>query len=62
MDLRDRGRRRVLAIGTEGEAEKALSLLWQTHFGLGWKEVLDPALVGEETTDIRSAMRPKTGG
>ena len=57
--LRDRGRRRVLAIGTEAEAEKALSLLWQTHFGLGWKEVLDPALVGEETTDIRSAMRPR---
>ncbi len=34
--MRLKERERILAIGSPAEAKEALSLLWQTHFGLGW--------------------------
>lgn len=33
---------RILAVGSEPEAAKALALLWQTHFGLGRELVIGP--------------------
>jgi GT2 family glycosyltransferase len=40
--LRRRERERVLAVGSPEEAQQALSLLWQTHYGLGWTDMLPP--------------------
>jgi GT2 family glycosyltransferase len=40
--LRRKERERVLAVGSATEAKHALSLLWQTHYGLGWSQVVPP--------------------
>lgn len=37
---------RILAIGTKGEADRALALLWQTHYGLDRGIVVDPFQAG----------------
>ena len=41
--LRALDRKRVLAIGSAGESQHALALLWQTHFGLGRQLQMGPA-------------------
>ena len=41
--LRRKERERILAIGSREEAQHALALLWQTHFGLGWSSVIAPS-------------------
>ncbi|MEZ4806978.1 MAG: glycosyltransferase [Flavobacteriales bacterium] len=40
--LRRKEQERILAVGSKAEAEQALALLWQTHYGLGWSAVVDP--------------------
>jgi GT2 family glycosyltransferase len=40
--IRRRERERILAVGSHEEGNKALALLWHTHYGLGWSRVLDP--------------------
>lgn len=40
--LRRKERERILAVGSPDEARQALSLLWQTHFGLGWSGAATP--------------------
>lgn len=42
LGQRHKDRERVLAIGTNRSARKALALLWQTHYGLGSTQVLAP--------------------
>lgn len=43
FSLRNLDRKRILAIGSPEESRHALALLWQTHYGLGWKGEVDPA-------------------
>ena len=41
--LRQSDRRHVLAMGSREESRHALALLWQTHFGLGLQEQVQPS-------------------
>ena len=55
--LRDRGRRRVLAIGSAEQAGHALALLWQTHYGLGRKGIVEATAVGPDATALHTRLR-----
>ncbi|MCB9169226.1 MAG: glycosyltransferase [Flavobacteriales bacterium] len=46
--LRPFDRRRVLAVGSREEAQGALALLWQTHYGLGRQAVLGPEVLASK--------------
>ncbi|MEZ4760767.1 MAG: glycosyltransferase family 2 protein [Flavobacteriales bacterium] len=55
--LRDRGKRRVLAVGSEEQARKALALLWQTHYGLGRQTIVGPEDVSLDASNLRARAR-----
>ena len=55
--LRRKERERVLCVGSADEAKHALALLWQTHYGLGWTEVVPPAPVREGPDDLAARIR-----
>ncbi len=57
--LRDRERQRVLVVGTRSEANDTLALLWQTHFGLGWKGSIDPGDVDPGGRAIARIVRQR---
>jgi GT2 family glycosyltransferase len=52
--MRKKERERILAIGSQTEAKEALSLLWQTHFGLGWTGT---AVVGTPDANAEAIAR-----
>ncbi|HNK68697.1 MAG TPA: glycosyltransferase family 2 protein [Flavobacteriales bacterium] len=57
--LRALDRKRVLAIGSAEESQHALALLWQTHFGLGRQQQMDPkeANAADAVEAIRKKIR-----
>ncbi|HQV76091.1 MAG TPA: glycosyltransferase [Flavobacteriales bacterium] len=59
FSLRSLDRKRVLAVGSTEERDRALALLWQTHFGLGRQEVMPAAeAIGPQTVNtIRKKIR-----
>jgi hypothetical protein len=50
-------RPRILAVGSEQQAKRALALLWQTHYGLGREAVLDPGSAGDAELQARIAAQ-----
>ncbi len=54
---RRRERERVLAIGSAEPAQKALALLWQTHYGLGWTSVIDPHSAAAGAEGLSASIR-----
>ena len=53
FSLRGLDRKRVLAIGSQDESDRAMALLWQTHFGLGRQEIMSATeIIGPQTLDI----------
>lgn len=60
--LRHKERERVLAVGSEEQARKALALLWQTHFGLGWTGVTTPAELDRDPDRLRERVRRRRVG
>lgn len=53
--LRPSNKRRIVAIGSRPAARQALSLLWQTHFGLGRQHIAGPSVL--ERPDELSSLR-----
>lgn len=53
FSLRGLDRKRVLAIGSQDESDRAMALLWQTHFGLGRQEIMPATeVLGPQTLEI----------
>jgi O-antigen biosynthesis protein len=59
---RRREHERVLAIGSPEPARKALALLWQTHYGLGWTCVIDPASPEATPDALKSTITARRVG
>ena len=55
--MRRQERERILAIGSEDEGNDALALLWQTHYGLGWTEVISPERIVADPTLLGRRIR-----
>lgn len=55
--MRRQERERILAIGSDSEGNDALALLWQTHYGLGWTEVISPERIKADPGLLRRRIR-----
>lgn len=60
--MRRKERERVLAVGSPAEAKEALSLLWQTHFGLGWTGVAEAGTVQATAGALAQTVRRQRVG
>lgn len=60
--MRRQERERIIAIGCEDEGGKALALLWQTHYGLGWSGVLAPKQITNDTDVLPRTIRKERVG
>jgi O-antigen biosynthesis protein len=60
--MRRRERERILALGSETEAQAALALLWQTHYGLGWSGTLSPIQVAADPDLLSRTVRSERVG
>jgi GT2 family glycosyltransferase len=60
--MRRRERERILALGSETEAQAALALLWQTHYGLGWSGTLSPAQLQSDPALLARTVRSRRVG
>lgn len=61
-DRRRRERERILAVGSESEGARALALLWQTHFGLGWTGILSVQQLRRNGASLMSMIRSNRVG
>ena len=55
--MRRQERERIVAIGSEEEGGKALALLWQTHYGLGWSSVIPFESMAHDATLLPKLIR-----
>lgn len=60
--MRRQERERILAIGSESEGNDALALLWQTHYGLGWSEVIQPERIAVDPSVLGRRIRKQRIG
>ena len=61
-DRRRRERERILAVGSESEGTRAIALLWQTHFGLGWTSILPMELLRKDRAALLRTIRSNRVG
>jgi GT2 family glycosyltransferase len=60
--MRRRERERIIAVGSELESTRALALLWQTHYGLGWTTHLSPEEVRKDAGLVKRTIEQHGAG